>query len=105
MDFVSMAFWRRVAPCIALASLITPAAAADTNSIPPGAYHLPTTPVNRSLPDLLTDGYDIVNLTDGLGGAVLLLKRQKSWLLCTLGAAEDGAAAGYYTKCEALSHG
>ena len=72
--------------------------------IPQGAKPMPNNPVSQSMAELLDQGYDIVTFSAGLGGFGYLLKRDRTWIMCTVNLYGDRSGMKPYSSCERLNH-
>lgn len=73
--------------------------------LPKDAKPLPLPSVDRSLPDLIADGYEVVSLNEGLGGSAILIRKASSVVLCTLGSYGTPTDPKVFTRCQSLSGG
>ena len=65
-----------------------------------GAVAVPFVLVGRSLPDLLSDGFDIVSMNEGVTGAGILLRKGHAYILCTIGS--GAKEMQLYTICQRI---
>jgi hypothetical protein len=90
-----------VSACVIAALLMPVAAGAQPASRPPEGKPSKMAPVDKSLQDLLDEGWTITTMTGGLGLGFLLTQRGK-WVICSVGS-QDTVKLTMQTGCFALN--
>lgn len=97
----------KLLPVLLLAGFAVGGAGAPAQDVPlpEGAHPLPFVAVDRSLPDLLDDGFEIVSMNEGLGGSGFLLRKDRTWVMCTINPYGPADSPKLSTICQRLGRG
>lgn len=86
---------------LAVAGLL--ATAAHTQPISATARPTKVEPMDRSMAQLLDEGYEITAMNAGLAGFGFVLRREKQWVLCTMGMIGEPPHAQPTSDCGKLN--
>ena len=78
------------------------AGGAGPDPLPEGARPLSLVTIDQSVRELLSSGYTIVSMNEGITGAGFLLRKERDWVLCTLGTATEATPPVLYSICQRL---